>query len=194
MLVSQHRDADWLTQSAEYLGFNYVRGSTTRGGTKAIRELKKRSKTRSIGITPDGPRGPRRKMAPGPVFMASLLKMPIVPVGFGYQRPWRLNTWDKFAVPKPFSRARIVMGPKIRIEPRMDREKIDDICLQIEKLTTDLTTVAENWADSGECLLNESAADFKRESRKLMFHRKGGVEPQGKDSGGIEFPRLRKAA
>ena len=193
MLVSQHRDADWLTQAAEYLGFQFVRGSTTRGGTQAIRELKKTSKFRSIGITPDGPRGPRRQMAMGPVFMASLLKMPIVPVGFGYRRPWRLNTWDQFAVPKPFSRARVIMGPKIRIEPRASRDKLDQYCQSVEQLTTDLTVYAEQWAETGHQCPIQSAADYGRSSRRLLF-RRASEHQDGQDPFGIEFNQRKRAA
>ena len=192
MLVSQHRDADWLTRAGEHLGFKYVRGSTTRGGTKAIRELKRHSKTRSVGITPDGPRGPRRQMTMGSVFLASILKLPIVPVGFGYHNPWRLNTWDRFAVPKPGSRARIIMGPKIRIESRPSREKLDRIAVQIEKLTSGLTTLAEDWATSGEICTNEVAADYERERPKLLFHRTH--KKTAVDVRGIDFAESRRAA
>ena len=186
MLVSQHRDANWLTQAAEYLGFNYVRGSTTRGGTQAIRELKKHARNRSIGITPDGPKGPRREMAMGPVFMASLLKMPIVPVGFGYRRPWRLNTWDQFAVPRPMSRARVIMGPKIRIQPKASRDQLEQYSQSIQQLTTDLTGYAEQWAESGQACPDQSAADHGRSGRKIVFRRLSG-QKNGKDPYGIQF-------
>ena len=169
MLVSQHRDADWLTQSAAHLGFQHVRGSTTRGGSAAIRQLKRSSKITSIGITPDGPRGPRRQMAMGPIFLASLLRMPIVPVGFGYERPWRLNTWDRFAIPKPWSRGRIIMGPKIVIPPKLAREQMEDYRRAIEQMTNDLTAVAEDWAFSGKQLAKEYPAVKHRRATAIQF-------------------------
>ena len=55
----------------------------------------------NLTITPDGPRGPRRQLAQGPVYLASKLGMPIVAMGFGYDRPWRFNSWDRFAIPRP---------------------------------------------------------------------------------------------
>ena len=108
-------------------------------------------------------------MAMGPIFMASLLKMPIVPVGFGYQNPWRAKTWDRFAIPKPFSRARAIMGPKIYIPPRLDRDKMEQYRLQIETLTTNLTTVAENWARDGGYSEASVAAKIDRKLSAIEF-------------------------
>jgi len=78
MLLSRHRDADVLSRVARHLGFEFVRGSTRRGGTAAIRELLRRSQRMHLAITPDGPRGPRRRLAPGAVYLASRLGMPLV--------------------------------------------------------------------------------------------------------------------
>ena len=108
MLLSQHRDADILSHVASHLGFEFVRGSSLRGGAAALRELLRRSQKMNLTITPDGPRGPRRQLAQGPVYLASKLGLPIVPMGFGYDRPWRFNSWDRFAIPPPFPRARAV--------------------------------------------------------------------------------------
>jgi lysophospholipid acyltransferase (LPLAT)-like uncharacterized protein len=155
MLVSQHRDAEWLNQAAERLGFSVVRGSTRRGGSRAIRELRQLCKTNTLGITPDGPQGPRRKMSLGPVFLASLFEMPIVPVGAGYRRPWRLSTWDRFAIAKPFSRARVIAGPKIRVPKNLSRDQMEDYRAQIERVTDELTAHAEDWANSSYDLRGE---------------------------------------
>ncbi len=148
MLVSQHRDAEWLNQAAERLGFSVVRGSTRRGGSRAIRQLRQLCKTNTLGIASDGPQGPRRKMSLGPVFLASLFGMPIVPVGVGYRRPWRLRTWDRFAMAKPFSRARVISGPKIRLPQELSRDDMEDYRLHVERLTEELTGQAEDWANS----------------------------------------------
>lgn len=174
MLVSQHRDAEWLTQAAQRMGFNIVRGSTTRGGSSAIRQLKRNAQFSSFGITPDGPTGPRREMAMGPIFLASLLKMPIVVTGFGYDRPWRLNTWDRFAIPRPFSRARIVMSSKIHIPPRLKRDQMEQYRMQIQVLINDMTAMAEDWAQRGYRIKGE-----KRLVRECQSNR-------------IEFPKLEK--
>jgi len=103
-----------------------------------------------MAITPDGPRGPRRRLAQGAVFLASRLQLPIVPMGLGVDRPWRTPTWDRFAVPRPGSRARAVVGPEIFIPPNLDRRQIELRRLGVEHLLTQLTVEAENWAESGE--------------------------------------------
>src|SRR3954467_2803989 len=83
MLLSQHKDAELLSFIAQNLGFKCVRGSTYRGGAKAIWQLCERGQHEHLTLTPDGPRGPRRQLALGPVYLASRLQLPIIPMGFG---------------------------------------------------------------------------------------------------------------
>ena len=122
MLLSQHRDANILSRVAFHMGFEFVRGSTRRGGVAALRELLRRSERMHLAITPDGPRGPRRQLAPGAIYLASKLQMPLVVMGFGFDRPWRAGSWDRFAIPRPGSRARVVVAPRgpaaARLGPR----------------------------------------------------------------------------
>ena len=92
MLLSRHTDANILDRVARMMGFGVVRGSTFHGGSAALRELAKRASRSNLTITPDGPRGPRRRLAAGCVFLASTLQIPIVAMGFGCQKPWRLRT------------------------------------------------------------------------------------------------------
>jgi hypothetical protein len=150
MLMSRHRDADVLSRLALHFGFDFVRGSTRRGGQAALRELMRKSQTHHLTITPDGPRGPRRKLAGGCIYLASKLQMPLVALGLGYDRPWRLNTWDRFAVPRPMSRARVIASPHIRIPAGLDRDGIERHRLQVERLLCRLTDEAELWAETGK--------------------------------------------
>jgi len=147
LLVSQHRDANWLTAAAQGMGFDIVRGSTTRGGGAALRKLKELSTTHSMVITPDGPKGPRRVMSMGAVYLASLLQLPIVPVGVGMRNPWRLNTWDRFAVPKPGQRARIIFGPTIEVPRKCGRDVLDQYAAAIGQDLDQVNDVAEAWAN-----------------------------------------------
>jgi lysophospholipid acyltransferase (LPLAT)-like uncharacterized protein len=150
MLLSKHHDADILFRLAHHMGFDCVRGSTYSGATAALMELARRGRRLHMAITPDGPRGPRRELAQGPVFLASRLGLPIVCMGLGYDRPWRANSWDRFAVPRPWSRARGVVGPEIYIEPDLDRDELEQRRQGVERLLNELTTEAETWAASGE--------------------------------------------
>lgn len=155
MLLSRHNDADVLSVAARHLGFEFVRGSTTRGGSAALRELARRSRRMNLTITPDGPRGPRRVLAPGPIYLAMKLGLPLVAMGFGYDRPWRLSSWDRFAVPRPFSRARAVVSPEIHLPARLDREGLERQRQRVERLLNWLTDEAEAWATSGSRMAGE---------------------------------------
>lgn len=149
MLLSQHGDADVLARIAGHFGFDCVRGSTYRGGARALWELEERSRTHHLTITPDGPRGPRRHLAQGPIYLASRLQIPIVPMGFGYDRPWRTNSWDRFAVPRMFSRARAVVGPAVNIPPNLDRAGLEACRHRMARFLNCLTAEAEAWAAAG---------------------------------------------
>jgi hypothetical protein len=149
VLLSRHQDAEILSRAASHMGFKMVRGSTRRGGVAAIRELLRASRCMHLAITPDGPLGPRRRMAPGPIFLASKLGLPLGLMGFGYDRPWRTPTWDRFAIPRPGSRARCVTSPAIHVPPDLDRDGLEHFRQRVEQLLTRLTEEAEAWAESG---------------------------------------------
>ena len=151
MLLSRHQDAEWLSQAAAYMGFGTVRGSSNRGGAAALREIMRKSPWENLAITPDGPRGPRRELAVGPVYLASRLQMPIVPVGLGYDRPWRVKSaWDQFAIPKPFSRACGIVGSAYHVSEGADRDELEHHRLAVQNKLNALTEDAESWAESGE--------------------------------------------
>jgi hypothetical protein len=88
-------------------------------------------------------------MAMGPIYLASRLGLPLVAMGFGYDRPWRMKSWDRFAVPRPFSRARALIGPPMSLPPDMDRSAMERCRQRAERLLTDLTLEAEAWAHAG---------------------------------------------
>jgi lysophospholipid acyltransferase (LPLAT)-like uncharacterized protein len=158
MLLSRHGDAEILSRVAYHFGFECVRGSTRRGGAAALRELFAKSQSMNLTITPDGPKGPRRVLAPGPIFLASKLQMPLVVMGLGYDRPWRAGSWDKFAIPRPFSRARGVVGPEIHLPSNLDRDGLEHYRVEVERLLNRLTLEAEAWAESGSRKIDERPA------------------------------------
>ena len=148
MLLSRHHDADILARVATMMGFGTVRGSTFKGGSEALRELAGRAERENITITPDGPRGPRRRLAPGCIFLASMMRIPIVAMGFGYERPWRLGTWDRFAIPRPWSRARGVVSRAIQVPANLSRDDLERQRAGVERLLVHLSDDAEAWAGS----------------------------------------------
>ena len=159
MLLSRHRDADVLEDVAHMLGFESVRGSTNRGGVEALREMmrKEEGDRLHLTITPDGPRGPRRVLAPGCIFLASRLQIPLVAMGVGYDRPFRFNSWDRYAVPRPGSRVRCIPSSDIVIPPDLDKEGIEHFRRKVESILNGLSDEAEDWAVSGSTYENESS-------------------------------------
>ena len=112
VLVSQSKDGELIAGPISRLGFVAVRGSSTRGGTKALRGLLAHLKRHSIGITPDGPRGPIYSITDGLLTTAYLSKRPVIPLAIDVSREWTFNSWDKFRFPKPFSSMRMKFGTK----------------------------------------------------------------------------------
>ena len=188
MLVSQHRDAELLSAAARHMGFDIVRGSTNRGGAAALREMLRKSRNMNLAITPDGPRGPRRRLAAGCVYLSSRLEIPLVAVGLGYSNPWRLRTWDRFAIPRPYSRARGIVSPRIQIPPNLHRDDIEHYRQRVETLLNRLTTAAEDWAESGRRMQGERPAHRQPAPIK---RKTGAVAP---DETLLPYPALRRSA
>lgn len=164
MLVSQHRDAELLSRAAGVMGFEIVRGSSRRGAITALREMLRKGRAMNLTITPDGPRGPRRRLANGCVYLASRLNIPLVPVGLGYQHPWRnRRAWDHFAIPKPFSRACAVIGPPIYVPQSLGKVELEGWRRSIETALTQITEAAEHSATTGIPL--EGSVPCYRQSR-----------------------------
>ena len=149
VMMSMSRDADVLDRTASHLGFTVVRGSTNKAPVRAVRRLMEAGVARHLALAPDGPRGPRRRLAPGPIYLSSKLQMPIVCVGVGYDRPWRLNSWDRFAIPRPGTRARCVPSPAIQIPSQLAEDALEHYRAGIERLLNRLCAEAEAWAAAG---------------------------------------------
>ena len=111
ILVSEHRDGEIITRIARTLGFNAVRGSTSRGGGRALLGLvAELQRGNVVAVTPDGPRGPAGSFAPGALVAAQRAGVPVLTVGAYTSRAWTLGSWDRFMIPKPFARIRVAYG------------------------------------------------------------------------------------
>lgn len=117
-VVSEARDGEYLARFAHTLGYRLVRGSSTRGGHRATAEaLRALRDGIPIGVTPDGPRGPRQVLKPGALVLAERTGAAVVPVHAESRPAWRAGSWDRFLVPPPFARVRIAYGTPFRIGP-----------------------------------------------------------------------------
>jgi lysophospholipid acyltransferase (LPLAT)-like uncharacterized protein len=158
-----------ISQSAQFLGMKCIRGSSTHGGSVALKQFVQLKDHDILAFVPDGPQGPYRHLAPGAIFLASKLQLPVVLLGVGYDRPWRMSSWDRFAVPRPFSRGRIISSPMLSIPKRLSRFDMEHYRSKLETLLTQLTDEAENWAVSGEPLAGESIVCMGPKS-SLMYY------------------------
>lgn len=147
VLISRHADGQMIAELARHLGFQTVRGSTGRGGgVEAVRQILRLGQGAHIGVTPDGPRGPRRQVQPGLVYLAARTGLPIVPVGISFRRPWRMKSWDRFAVPKPFSHAYCVTPEPIVVPADVDKDQLEEHRLRIEEALWEVNGLADRWA------------------------------------------------
>lgn len=120
-LVSQAQDGGFVATGLRSAGIRPVRGSTSRGGALAMRQLIREAEGSHIVMTPDGPRGPRRELSAGVVFLASHSGRAIVPAAFTCERGWRFGVgWTDLLVPKPFSKVHLLTGEPIHIAPDAD--------------------------------------------------------------------------
>jgi hypothetical protein len=117
VLISEHRDGELIARIAQSLGFRTVRGSTTRGASRALIGLARELEAgRDVAITPDGPRGPARSFAPGALIAAQRADAPVILVGVAVRRAWRLRSWDRFVIPRPFTRVGIAYSDPVTLD------------------------------------------------------------------------------
>jgi lysophospholipid acyltransferase (LPLAT)-like uncharacterized protein len=145
IVVSEAREGRYLSEFAASLGYRSLHGSSTRGGARAllgaVRELQA---GRAVAFTPDGPRGPRRELKPGVVAAAQRGGALIVPLHAEADRAWRLHSWDRFMVPKPFARVWITYGHPFEVIPGED-----GFAAGVERATESLDQVSRSgaWRD-----------------------------------------------
>lgn len=114
VLISQHEDGEIPSRLIRKMGLVPIRGSSTRGGIQAVRAMIRHVKEgHSVGLTPDGPRGPRFRVKPEVVKLARMLGVPVVPIGVGYSRFWQLSSWDRYEIPWPGARVVVRIGPPL---------------------------------------------------------------------------------
>jgi len=115
-LISASRDGDLLADAIARFGFDVVRGSSSRLGASAILQLTDvLASGRDVVITPDGPRGPAYELGPGIIFLAQKSGAAVLPVNMEYSSCWRLNSWDRFVLPRPFAKIRVIIGQPHRV-------------------------------------------------------------------------------
>jgi lysophospholipid acyltransferase (LPLAT)-like uncharacterized protein len=141
VLTSPSRDGEVLSQIMDKLGMGSVRGSSSRRGSQAMRELIRLVEAeRDIAITPDGPRGPRYKLGAGAILLAQTTGAPLLPMHAKFSRCLRMKTWDGFIIPLPFSTVSITVAETIHVPPNLTAEEFEAMRQRVE-------TILKNEAD-----------------------------------------------
>ncbi len=144
MLISRHRDGQIIASTIAHFGIRTVAGSTRRGGASALRAMLKVLRSGGcIGITPDGPRGPRMRASDGIVNVARMAGRPIIPMTFGACRRKVLASWDRFVVPLPFSGGVFVWGDPIEVSDDMDDAAFEAVRARVEESLNAITAEAD---------------------------------------------------
>ncbi len=142
MLISSHPDGEIIARTTQNFGYGWIAGSSTRGGKQAFLKILKTLKYgESVGITPDGPRGPRYQASPGVIKMARLSKAAILPMSYSSSRGIFMKTWDRFFLPLPFGKGVIVYGPLIEVENSSKTD--EELRHELESSLRDLTIQAD---------------------------------------------------
>ena len=143
-LVSKHQDGSVLTEIMKLFHLGAIRGSSSKGGAAAVRKLMETSKQGHIVITPDGPRGPRHKVKPGIVYLASATGMPIVVNANAVSRYWNIQgSWTNQVVPKPFSKVFLLTGTPIYVPADITREQMESYQALVESELEQLQVYAD---------------------------------------------------
>lgn len=144
IMISEHSDGEIIAQITGQLGFGSVRGSTTRGGLRAMRALARRLlEGFDVAITPDGPKGPRHVLQAGAIYIAMRTGHPLVPItSTGWPR-WTFKSWDKFIVPKPFSRVLVRLGEPLYVPPDLSEKGREEYRRRFEKRMVELVEAAD---------------------------------------------------
>lgn len=126
VITSENFDGEWIARIIRRFGFDTARGSTSRGGARALAQMRRDMRQgRPVAFTVDGPRGPREVAQPGAVWLAGATGNPILPFHIEASRHWTARSWDRHQVPKPGSHVAVVMGPPIDVAPAGDDEAIE---------------------------------------------------------------------
>jgi lysophospholipid acyltransferase (LPLAT)-like uncharacterized protein len=139
VMVSRHGDGEIIARIVTKYGIGSVRGSSTRGGSAALKELITATAEGHVAITPDGPVGPRYQLKQGAVLLASRSGLPVLCVGWSADRVWRFRSWDRFLLPKPFARLKVTTEGPVEIPADLDADGLEEARLDLERRTNELT-------------------------------------------------------
>ena len=131
-MASENFDGEWITRLLYKFGYGAARGSTTRGGAMALRQLVREIKAKGVAITLDGPRGPAEVAQPGAVWLAKATGNPLLPIHSEAASSWTLKSWDRTQIPKPFTTVAMAIGKPIYVPRDANDRALEDSRIALE--------------------------------------------------------------
>ncbi len=133
VITSENFDGEWIARIIERFGYGTARGSTTRGGLKAMKQLvREMAEGKPAGFTIDGPRGPARVAQPGAVWLARETGNPVLPFHLEASRHWSLGSWDRTQIPQPFSTVAMAIGEPLPVAAEATGEQVEQARVELE--------------------------------------------------------------
>ena len=148
VLISTHSDGQLLSKTVKHFNIETITGSSSKGGSEAIRNIIKSLKSGiSIGMTPDGPRGPRMKVNSAIIKIASLTGHKIVPLSYSVKKKFFLNSWDKFLIALPFGKGCFIWGKPIKVKKNISTNEDLKLSKRLENNLLKLTKDADKYCN-----------------------------------------------
>lgn len=150
VITSRSLDGEYIARFLKRFGFGTVRGSSSRGGVRALVEMiRYMRRGLPMAFTVDGPRGPRYVAKTGPIVLAKKTGNPILPFSVECARFWTINSWDRMQIPKPFTRARFILASPIYVSAEASDEVIEGKRMELQCALESLVANGDTWKNSG---------------------------------------------
>ncbi len=149
IMISQSFDGEYISRTAQRFGYGVIRGSSSRGGTQALKKMVKLAqKGIRMALTVDGPRGPRYEVQSGVIHMAKRTRLPIAATLIEAQKFWTVNSWDKLQIPKPFTKAKVFIAEPIFVSADANKEELKQKQKELQKKLDELVIRGKQWRES----------------------------------------------
>ena len=146
VLSSSSFDSEYTARCIQRLGFGIVKGSSSRGGAQALVKMIRMMKSGfEMAFTIDGPRGPRYKAKSGPIILAKKTGNPLMPFVIECEDYWTLKSWDRLQIPKPFTKANLIIGEPIFVESRARDKELEAKIVELQTSLDELVLRGEKW-------------------------------------------------
>ncbi len=146
VMTSQNRDGEYIARVIRRFGYGAARGSSSRGGRRALVEMiHELRRNNDVAFTIDGPRGPRYIAKPGAVWIAAKTGAAILPFHMSAEKNWALNSWDRFQIPKPFTRVLVLMGRPIHVPAGATEQQLEDFQGELQNSLEELLKRGDSY-------------------------------------------------